>query len=78
MRKSPSSKSSGDFYETAQQGRSHYHFRGVSTYVAAGDEAPSERGVGDDLDPEFSRGFQEPNGLIFDVQCEGRILDLDG
>ena len=48
------------------------------TYVATGDEAPSEGRVCDDLDAEFPRGLQEPDGLILDVQSEGRVLDLDG
>ena len=53
-------------------------FSGAWTYVAASEETPPERSVGDDLDPEFPRGFQEPDGLILDVQREGRVLDLDG
>ena len=47
------------------------------TYVATGDEASSEGRVCDNLDAEFPRGLQEPNGLVLDVQGEGRILDLD-
>jgi len=47
-------------------------------YVAAGDEAPSEGRICDDLDAKFPRGLQESDGLILDVQGEGRVLDLDG
>ena len=47
-------------------------------YVAAGDETPSERSIRDDLDAEFPRGLQESDGLILNIQGEGRVLNLDG
>ena len=47
------------------------------THVAAGDETPPEGRVCDDLDPEFSRSLQQSNGVILDVQGEGRVFDLD-
>ena len=57
---------------------SHSTFgRGELTYVAAGDEAPSERGVCDDFDAKFPRGLQESDGLVLNVQGERRVFDLD-
>ena len=52
-------------------------YPGQLTYVAAGDETTSKGGTCDDLDAEFPRGLQEPDGIILDVQGEGRVLDLD-
>jgi len=76
LRKSPSSKSSGDFYEELS-GLSIIISR-CSTHVATSDESSSERRVCDDFDPEFPRSLQESDGLILDVQSEGRVFDFDG
>ena len=46
--------------------------------MPAGDETPPEWRVRDDLDAEFPRSLQEPDGLILNVQGEGGVLDLDG
>lgn len=77
LRKSPSSKSSGDFYEEFS-GTFRRHISRCSTHVATSDESPSERRVRDDFDPEFSRSLQESDGFILDVQGEGRVFDFDG
>ena len=47
------------------------------TYVFSSQQAPAQRSVRDDLDPELAGGFEEGNLLVFDVRGEGRIFNLD-
>ena len=47
------------------------------TYVFSSQQAPAQRSVRDNLDPELAGGFQECDLLVFDIRGKGRIFDLD-
>ena len=67
LRKSPSSKSSGDFCKEIQQAALIINIQKQLAYVATGEEPPSERRVSDDLNAELPRSLQEPDSVLLDV-----------
>lgn len=74
-RKSPSSKSSGDFYDTESVLISIY-MRG--TYILSCQKTATKRGVRNDRHAELACRAEKVNLWVLNVQSKRRVFDLDG
>ena len=50
----------------------------INAYVLTSQETTTKRRVGDNSDAELLARFEESDLLVFDIEREGRVLDLEG